>query len=71
VLGTARQVYNFIENIADAPDVITSAKADLRMMVEVWEELKKHAGHKKGNTLSHDASVSFVLQICLEKCKEL
>ncbi|KAL2793006.1 hypothetical protein BJX66DRAFT_233027 [Aspergillus keveii] len=41
------------------------------MMVEVLEDLKKHVSHRKMSTLSHDASVSFVLQICLEKCKEL
>jgi hypothetical protein len=71
VLETSRQLYSFIENIADAPDVITSAKADLRMMLEVLEDLKKHVSHRNTGTLSHDASVSFVLQICLEKCKEL
>jgi hypothetical protein len=69
VLETSRQLYNFIENIADAPDVIRSAKADLRMMVEVLEDLKQLVSHKRGNTLPNDASVS--LQICLEKCREL
>jgi hypothetical protein len=71
LLEAARQLYQFIEKVADAPDVITSAKADFHMMVEVLEDLKQHASLRTGKPTAQDVSMAFVLQSCLEKCMEL
>ncbi|KAL4879888.1 hypothetical protein BJY04DRAFT_219693 [Aspergillus karnatakaensis] len=71
VLETVRQLYNFIESIIDAPNVLARAKVDLRMTVEVLEDMSQYVAGRGTKTQNQDAPLSSVLAECLLKCNAL
>ncbi|KAL2832924.1 hypothetical protein BDW59DRAFT_138909 [Aspergillus cavernicola] len=71
VLGAVKQLYGFIENIADAPVEVERAKSDLGTTVEVLEELRKYLDGRKTDTPLQNTSLGPVLSRCLLKCEAL
>lgn len=71
VIGAAKQLYDFVERIKGAPDVLEKSKSDLLLTVKTLKALYKYVDGRPQESLMQETVLRPVLDRCTQTCEAL
>lgn len=71
VIEAAKQLYDFVERIKGAPDVLEKSKSDLLLTVKTIEALYKYVYGRLQESLLQESVLRPVLDRCTQTCEAL